>query len=100
LAFGIALIIVVLVGMCLWVPQIWYYSRNSINDDPENVFESLSVSPEPSRSSSAVSAAFFKLDSFCSSLTTRTLIFLVVTVAVGACGLVDLVCLFNLSLNN
>ena len=62
LAFGIALIIVVLVGMCLWVPQIWYYSRNSINDDPENVFESLSVSPEPiqlDRLSSVFQAGFF-----------------------------------------
>lgn len=81
----IALIVVVLVGMCWWVPQIWYYNGNSINDDPKNIFESLSVSPEPSRSSSTVSKAFFKLDSVCSSLTTRILIFLLVTAAVGAC---------------
>jgi hypothetical protein len=75
----------------LWVPQFWQRSRNSIINDPENFENLASDSPEPSRSNSTVSAAFFKIDSLCSSLTARILIFLLVTVAVGACGLVDLV---------
>jgi undecaprenyl pyrophosphate phosphatase UppP len=90
LAFGVAMIVVMLVGICLWVPQFWQNNRNSINIDLEN-FENLSDSPGPSRSNSTVSEAFFKLDSLCSSLTARIFIFLLVTAAVGACGLVDLV---------
>ena len=91
-----ALVVVCLAGICLWLPQLWRRGlQNSAANEPEDIIGSLSVSAEPdsnrSSSTSTISAAFFKLDALCESLTARILIFLMVTIAIEACGLVDLV---------
>lgn len=86
-----ALIVVSSVAFCLWVPQLWNQSRDTEFNELDEILGSPSISPEPSRSSSTVSAAFSKLDLHCSSLLARIFVFLIVTVTVGACSWVDLV---------
>ncbi|KZS10628.1 Adenylate cyclase type 4 [Daphnia magna] len=90
LVFGVAVIVVAVVALCLWMPQLWNQPRNTSLNDLDEILGNLSVSPEPSRSSSTVSAVFSKLDFHCSSLMARISIFLLVSITVGACGLVDL----------
>ncbi|KAI9552381.1 hypothetical protein GHT06_022747 [Daphnia sinensis] len=90
LVFGAAMIVVVVIALCLWIPQLWNRPRNASFSELDDILGGLSVSPEPSRSSSTVSTIFSKLDFHCSSLMARISIFLLVTVTVGACGLVDL----------
>ncbi|XP_057376750.1 adenylate cyclase type 2-like isoform X2 [Daphnia carinata] len=90
LVFGVAMIVVIVIALCLWIPQLWNRPRNTSLSELDEILGSLSASPEPSRSSSTVSAIFSKLDFHCSSLMARISIFLLVNIIVGACGLVDL----------
>lgn len=76
----------------------WQHNRDSISNQDEDIVGRNSISPPPSGTSS-VSSTCFKLETMCSSLTARILIFLLVTAAVEACGLVDLVDLIEYNLN-